>query len=650
MRVALVSLVAAGFFIAAAAQTIAQSNQPQPAALADLIRQARERFTPPGDKELAEARAELRRRANELERFVRPTSANGRQWLKYLQWDSFKQQLPAQGQPDLAVLTETYQLLNRNEPGLELTAFRQLSQALRRFRDLSAMARAENPTAVYNRLLDTLAADLERLRTQPAQRSDYDIGRRLEVLTGLGQAPELVAAIRKEFAAPNAFMNVSEGLLRAAAEEPINRRDPVTDNILGTSINGTGHTTGSVVARVVPSDESARIELTSQGHVVSENTGRNGPAVIRSTGHADFTATKQIDLSDKVFRSTPARVDARYRSDIHSISKAGGGIGSRLVSSQGWSRARQNENRINEIASDHTEDRVARRIDDEVSKKLRDARKRYEDQYRRPLARRGDLPEHIQFGSTADELAIQATQANRGQLGAPAGPPELPAGHDMVVRLHQSAINNYSATVLGGATATESEPGQDRSQFDVELPKWMKDAWEKKRTDEAPAAGAANEPFKPWSLTFRQGRPLSADFDDNKITLTIHVARLTSGDEQFTEWDITGTFTPQLEGGSIVLRRQGDLVVLPTGFDTTRGDLNARQVAIRSNLTKVLNERSAQGRGFPSRIEFAQLEPSGSLEKVGPLEARQLTSDNGWLTLAWNRKSTSIEQGAWSTE
>jgi hypothetical protein len=59
---------------------------------------------------------------------------------------------------------------------------------------------------------------------------------------------------------------------------------------------------------------------------------------------------------------------------------------------------------------------------------------------------------------------------------------------------------------------------------------------------------------------------------------------------------------------------------------------------VRSNLTKVLNERSAVGRGFPSRIEFEEMKPTGALEKGGPLEARGVHSDNGWLTLAWNRK------------
>jgi hypothetical protein len=579
---------------------------------------------------------------NALERFVRPQTANGKSWLKYLRWDELKEQLAADGSPNLAVLSGTYQQLNRNETGLDMPQFRGVSDALRQYIDWLALARTDDPAALYARQLEILAADLERLQAvgvaPPAGGpNNYDIGRRLDFFTGIGQAPELIAAIRREFAEPNAFMNMSADLVRAAAEEPIDRHDPVTDNILGTSISGTGHTIGTVVVRTVQSDESAMIELETKGHIESQNTGRNGPAVIRSTGHTDFTATKQIRLSDKQFISPSATVNATSDSDVHSIAKSGGGIGSRIVSSQGWNRANQNKSRINAIAADHAEDRIRRRIDDEVAKKLRDARQRYEDEYRRPLARRGELPEHIQFGSSENELTIAATQAGRGQLGAPAGPPALPDDLDLVLRLHDSAVNNYAATVLGGATASESEAGQDQAEFDVELPKWMKDAWQQKKTDTEPSAEATAEPFKPWSLTFRPGRPLTVEFRGDKVALTIHLARLRSGDEDFTDWDVTGTFTPQLADGGVVLQREGELVVFPTGFDRNGGQLTSRQVAVRSNLAKVMTDRSAQGRGFPNRIEFAQLEPAGTLEKVGPLSARQLKSDDGWLTLAWQR-------------
>ena len=356
--------------------------------------------------------------------------------------------------------------------------------------------------------------------------------------------------------------------------------------------------------------------------------------MIRSTAHTNFTATKRVELSDPAFASQPANANANTNSDIHSIAKRGGGLGSRIVSRAGWQRTNQSHGRADAIAGDHAEDRIERRFNQDVNDELRDARKRYEDEYRRPLVRRGELPEYTRFSSDKDSISIETTQANRGQLGAAGSPPAAPEGHDMTMRLHESAVNNYTAVLLGGATATESQPGEE-AKFDVELPKWIRDAWERSEKEFEGDTAEGEEPFKPWSMTLRE-RPVTVDFQDGRLTLTTHVARLQSGDQTFNNWDITGTYTPELENGGVVLRREGDLVVLPGDF---RGSLTSRQTAERSNLEKEINERSARGRGFPSTIEIDPLEPEGPLADAGPLAFNEFVSDDDWLTLAWDRQS-----------
>lgn len=627
---AAVALAAVGWLLAMAGPAPAQQD------LAALIQQARDSFQPVNAEQLAAARTVLSQRMDELEQFVRPTSANGQKWLKYLRWDTLKEQLAAAGPANLEPFDATLRQLNNDENGLELPRFRRLTDALERYRDLTAVSLWENPADLYGSQLDALARMLDAYRSEPSPDAELAVGRQLKIVTSLGQAPELVTAVRRELAQPNAFIDVSAALLAAAAE-PIDRREPVTDNILGTRINSDAHTIGTVVITTIPADDRAVLELKSTGRVESQNVGTNGPAVIRSTGVTDYTATKRVELSDAEFRADPAKATATTNSDIHSIGKRGGGLGSRMVSNIGWQRARQNHSRADAIAADHAEDRIERRFNEETSDKLRDARKRYEDEYRRPLVRRGELPEHIRFNSATDALALEVAQANAGQLAASGAPPAPPEGHDMTMRLHESAVNNYSASLLGGATASETEPGQ-KARFDVKLPDWMKKAWEKRKTDSSDGEAATDEPFQEWSLTFRPERPLSVDFADGKVTLTIHIARLKSGaDQRFTNWDVTGTFSPELKDGGVVLRREGDLVVLPTGFDTKGGRLSSVQVGERSNLEKELNQRSAQGRGFPATIEFAALEPEGALEDAGPLAMQECISDNGWLILAWDR-------------
>lgn len=623
----------------------AGANEREPAAanpFAAEIQSARDAFQPISDDQLSAARTELDERMRALERFVGASSDNGKKWLKFLRWQPLEEALDADGLPALDPLATTYRQLNRNKNGLELQPFRRLARVLRNYLDLVAVARLDDPASAYGQQLDALAADLERYRTNPTPKDELTIGARLDFLAGVGQADELVQAVRGEFSRPNAYLQFSEALLGAAVGEPIDRSEFVTDCILGTRFRGMAHTTGTVSVRTVPSDESARLELISDGRSVGDNTGRNGPAVICTTSFTDFNAAKLVELSDDEFRTHPAWASADTSSQIHSVRKAGGGLGSMLVSRIGSQQARQRQGQSNAIAADHAEDRIVRRMNDEVGREIRDARRRYEEEYRRPLARRGELPQSIQFSTTDDAMHVVVTQANRAQLGAPNDPPPLPNASDLVAALHSTAVNNYAAIILGGATISETEPGQE-AKIDVEVPDWMREAWEGGKAvldsaDSTDDAGADDsESFKPYSLTFRRGRPITVDFADGAVKLTIHVAKLASGDDQFENWDISGTFTPELKEGGVVLHRQGDLVVLPSGFDPEHGQLSSRQVGIRSNLTKVLNERSAQGRGFPHTIEIERLKPRDRFERIGPLDLKEFASGDGWLTLAWDR-------------
>ena len=604
-------------------------------ALAGLIAQARDNFQPVSDEQLADARAKLIAQSDKLQRFIVPGSRNGKNWNRYLKWDALAQQLQATGPMDLAPLAATNRQLNADHNGLELAEFRGLADALQHYLNLAVAARSRNTEHIYNQQLDALTAELDKYAEQPTPELATSIGNRLRFIAGLGQADDLIAAVRQKHARPNALVSVAASLLnKAAAADPIDRTDPVTDVILGTNIRGTSHTTGTLSVATVPSDDEAILQLTSTGHSEAQNRGYKGPAVIRSTAHTDFTATMRVGLSDQEFRVETEDVDATTRSDVHSVGKQGGGFGKKIVSRVGWDKVQQNHGRADQIASQHSVDRVRRRMYDEVSDKIREARERYEDNYRKPLARRGGLPDRIAFSTTDDALRLEVTQASGTQLAASAAPPSAPEGKDVVVRLHQSAVNNYAATVLGGVTASETEAGQE-TKFDSPLPKWLKKALE---DDSDQAATGGDESFKAWSLKFRDGQPLSVIFADGQLELTIHVAKLTSGNDDFDDWDVTGTFKPELTGGSIVLHRQGDLVVLPTGFDREHGKLSANQVAVRSNLTKVLNDRSAEGRGFPQTITVDPLEPSGDLSKVGPLGADQFDTGDGWLTMSWNRQ------------
>lgn len=639
MRRLLCGVCAAAILLGASSFAAAQQD------LSGLIEKARNDFKPATEKQVADARAALQKQIQDVESFIGPSTQNGKQWMKYLKWDDLKTQLKSGDPKDFTALDATEAKLNRNVNGLEHKRFRGLAKALRHYHDVLALSLLDKPADVYNQQLGGLQQDLEAYRKDPSPQAEAALSDRIRILDSIGQSHELVKAVRGELAHPNAFVDVTTSLI-AAGIEPVNRQEPITDCILGVNIHSDASTKGSAGVATIPADNKAILEFSSDGHTFSRNVGFKSPAVIHSTSDTNYSATKRVEMSDAAFIGKPAQADASTDTHIHSVGKQGGGLGSGLVSRIGWNKAMQSERQAEAIASDHAEDRVENRFNDEVNQQVTKMRKRYEDEYRKPLERRGDVPDHIRFSSGKSSLNVEVTQANRSQLGAPGAPPEAGEAHDMTMRLHESAINNYSASLMGGATATQKTADED-IKFNVELPEWMDRMWKNRKTEGTDDAAAKAEPFKEYAMTLRDGRPISVKFTEGKVKLTLHISELKSGDKGFSDWDVTGVYTPELANGGVTLRREGKLEMLPADFS---GKLDSQQVAERANLEKELENRSAQGKGFPKTIEMAAVKPEGKLAKAGPLEYKQFTSKDGWLVIGLDRHSKSTEMPTPSTD
>ena len=130
-------------------------------------------------------------RMKDVERFVRPSSENGKRWLT----------LPALGRIEASArapkarrisarLATTYQRLNRDENGLELPA---VSPPGRCAAALHAIARRSRSRPIRH---NTIGSQLERLKTQldeyrsePTDATAVEIGGRIAFLAGLDRRP-----------------------------------------------------------------------------------------------------------------------------------------------------------------------------------------------------------------------------------------------------------------------------------------------------------------------------------------------------------------------------------------------------------------------------------------------------------------------------
>ena len=221
------------------------------------------------------------------------------------------------------------------------------------------------------------------------------------------------------------------------------------------------------------------------------------------------------------------------------------------------SQVQQKHAQADSIATDHAQGRIARRVDQEVGDRIAKARKRYDQDYRLPLARKGELPERHPF---PDNGRCARRRSDPGQPGAVGrtnrATRRLPAGKDLVVRVHESATNNYlglaawrrydqrrRSRARHQGRCAAAEMAQRRLG---ESPRYPLPLAKIPTSNRGRCNSIANGRLRWRSSTARFG-------------LILHIAHLDSGHE-FSRWDVAGNFTPETH------RRRCDAEVATTSM------------------------------------------------------------------------------------
>ncbi len=139
--------------------------------------------------------------------------------------------------------------------------------------------------------------------------------------------------------------------------------------------------------------------------------------------------------------------------------------------------------------------------------------------------------------------------------------------------------------------------------------------------------------FKPWSVELRDSRPVSFTFRNNEIEIITHSTKITSGDESFLNWDLVTKLVPERSDKGWTLVRQGDIELFPADFDPESGKrLNNRQLALRSNLNKAINNAQEE---MGKVIEIDRIEISNPESSLNALRTQDLAVGAGWLVGGW---------------
>jgi len=584
-------------------QTVTISQAPN---LSDWVLSGGEAsFRPVTPQDATAAKAKLLTAVGTLDQYLARNGAFGKGWREFLRWDKLEAQLKSDT-PDVEVLQSVQARLADDQNGLEKPVFFQARKALAHYLNTLAATKGEL-RAEYGTQLKGLSEELKQYTTAPSDEVAQSLGARLQWLENSQQLPALVQAVRQRYSHPNLQVRMSARLVAAGVAQNVDEVAPVTDNILGTSIHGTGHTVGRVEMKLIPSEGNSIFETVLLGTTTTNTVGYNGPATIYTNGTTQIRGSKRIVFDRNGFASYPATATATTASQI-------AGVGARcgLVEKIATKKVYQSKSEAEQIGSSHAADRVRDRVERQVAEQLSKAQGEFVRRFRNPLVRREEFPEVLNFQTTPDTLLITALQANRRQIGAPTPVPAIEAENDLAVVVHESMINNLTAAMLSGVTLKEADVQKQAIDALGRLPEALK----------------SEEDRDPWSITFAKSRPVTVKFTEGGLQITVRGQRYTSGDRDFRAMNVTADYKIEGSGATTKLVRQGDLQIMPPNFAPGQR-LSTQQVTLKTLLQRKF------GKLFAAETKTEGLVLPGRWRDAGRLDVKQIKSSGGWLVAAW---------------
>ena len=151
----------------------------------------------------------------------------------------------------------------------------------------------------------------------------------------------------------------------------VNRDTDVREEIMGTTIVGRAHITGTPVVKLVESADRATFQINFEGTATSLTTGYHGPAIVTSRSVTKFTATKLVVFEPaRGFYGQPAKVIARIQTTTESVDSTRGGLIGRIVRRRAAAIEASQHGQVEQIAAQRAERRIQLSFEKQAAQRL----------------------------------------------------------------------------------------------------------------------------------------------------------------------------------------------------------------------------------------------------------------------------------------
>ena len=495
-------------------------------------------------------------------------------------------------------------------PGLELSVIRNVRDSALRLSQAISLNSTKG-----KRVVGTLAAlkkMVSEIKATPTTDQFAQMGFFVGTMDSSGQGQQLVRAFREVFGEPNVAVLVGAPLLQKAVDRELTREEPVRQTILGTRIVGTATMTGNVSAKLLPSTDSAKIELGFNAKFNSKNTGYNGPVRLLTTGTGDIDLARTLNIDSSGFELSGNKTDVELNTTIDAICHK-----MELVRKLAWKAARRKKPKADRIATQRLKQQVSRQFKEEVSNLNLSSQSGFLADGGTAFERLSLTPPILEWSSTEQVLAIDSLFRASHQLGSVDPRPAVDEAFDVAIQIHESAVENACSTVLAGRTLNEKK-------LDELLGKIGRGV-----ADSAAEVEGDEEGEEPFEIVFSQLRPIVFEARDQVVRVGVRGRRFTKGKRVLQKaLEVTADYKPtKLEDGTVVLKRDGKVKV----------DFGGKKLSISEAGMKPVIEKSF-GKVFPDVIleRAIKVAEDAKVESLRGLEFRPrlVQVDGGWLTIA----------------
>ena len=535
-----------------------------------------------------------------------PKTGDATNWNQYLMLDSLKQLAAGEitGKQDQVDMVR--QFLGR------VTAHRvtDIQRSILASTEVHRLADQVHPLSIgpvdYRKLIE----DLETLESDPVHRCSKNLADAMQSLRFSEHIEQAAVAhaIGVHYRNANLRLAVSEEFINRMMPKQSIMEKPVRQNILGADTRGTSKVLTKLRVDFIKDASALKLALYLEGDISSKTKSSRQGVTFHNSSIANVNAVREVTISTQGVKidGRPATVESHeslrnFSTDWDRLPILGDIV--RQFAHQEFVQARPIAKRIMQKT-------IAKQTDDEFDKqlfeKVRTSKLQFSKRLIGPLQSLDLQPMVVDMQTTDTRLIVRYRLASLDQLSAYTSRPIAPGDSLLSIQVHQSAFNNMVSQIVDG----------DRDWTMQELSDKISDLLQQPRQtlpEDAPTDVTAR---------FSESRPITVEFEDGKMWLTLRIASLEQpGRFHLKNFIVRTSYLPTVEGLQAELTRDGFI-----GVDGYKYKLGTKErIPLRAIFSKVFSSRSM----IPMVSDELLRDP-----RAAGLAVSQLELHDGWLGMA----------------